>query len=1318
MLLLAGASRAVSPLHATSLLTAGTQAGGAAMDELATLFAEPGASSAPHTYWMWMNGNVTREGITLDLETMQRCGIGGVYLYNCAVGIPRGPVDYGSVEWLDIMHHAVSEAARVGVTVAMHNAPGYSGTGGPWITPELSMQELVWTETIVDGRAAVDVELPQPRMRKNYYRDAFVLAYPALPVEAITMRECVASVYCNQKPIEKGILWNGNRSNMVRLEQQTDGTMGTLDLQMSTEFEARAIAIYRSPEDPIDPFDGPRDYPPVLTLQVSEDGQNFKDVCTVPMPALRSMNSPGVQSFDVVKGKCYRLQSSRPTWITGLELYSGPRLRGWAGKANGAPQSAQEPEPPVAAALCIAPDSVRDISEYMDAAGRLRWKAPAGRWTIVRIGHTTTAEVVAAAADSGRGLECDKFAKEGVDLHFTKSLDPLFERLGPLVGTALSAISIDSWEAGKQNWTPLFPDYFEQKCGYDIKPYLLAMTGRVVGSVASSNQFLFDVRRTQAQMLAENYYGHYQARLHAHGLQLHAEPYGDGTFESMQIAEHLDVTMAEFWVRYTYGAKAYADLAAGATHTLGQKIAASEAFTGAPLTSRWTGHPYALKAEGDRMFCLGINRFVFHTFAHQPHSTVKPGMSMGPFGTHFDRNNTWMAQDTGWISYLRRSQTLLQAGEPVIDICYLKSEEPSSGVPDARTGKLAVPDGFAVDIVSADSVMHAQMQNGRVAFWPGMNYACMILPPLVHITPLLLTQISLLVQKGMTLVSSAIPVGSPSLVNQPGADAAIATIPASLWGDLDGKTRTQRSHGRGRVFLVDSLEEVLPAIGLVQDFKYTADSTGADLMYFHRRIADDDVYFVSNQRRRTEKVVCSFRIADARPEIWNAETGVRGGAPIYRVANGRTQVQLNFDPAASVFIIFRRGLSLEAPITVSQDTKLITGVDMLTQRASTDSDRVNDFCQQVWAQPETYGMPGTGFLAFPDEGVSLYGKGHAVAGVTAGQNGVRVYECSTGAPRLVLEANHPLSGWTHIALMYRAGKPTVYVNGVEIASGKPSSFQVHSPRDRKSLSGPVPKYFEGNMTTPQVTGVLTAEELRRIVQTGPPAPELPQGLTLERSADGSLHTTAWSPGSFQIAEGAKQRTLHLPAAPRIQALAGPWELQFPEHCGVPRTLTLPTLVSLNQHQDFGVRHFSGTLTYRKPIQLKIEDLTKDCRLFLDLGRLDVAARVRVNGKQAGSLWKPPYRLEITPLVHAGDNELEIDVTTLWPNRLIGDEHLPVENEYDLHGPIQQIPEWFTAGKPKPGERITFACWHSYEKTDPLLQSGLTGPVRLLYAISV
>ncbi|HWU72535.1 MAG TPA: glycosyl hydrolase, partial [Sphingomonas sp.] len=149
-------------------------------DVLLDQFRSPGPDARPHTWWHWMNGNVTAEGITLDLEALARVGVGGVHMFDVGCGIPQGPAKTLSPKWATMIRHAADECGRLGLTLVLHNCPGWSSSGGPWITPDRGMQQLVWSELTVGDGAPIDRVLPRPFTRLDHYRDAMVIAYPAL----------------------------------------------------------------------------------------------------------------------------------------------------------------------------------------------------------------------------------------------------------------------------------------------------------------------------------------------------------------------------------------------------------------------------------------------------------------------------------------------------------------------------------------------------------------------------------------------------------------------------------------------------------------------------------------------------------------------------------------------------------------------------------------------------------------------------------------------------------------------------------------------------------------------------------------------------------------------------------------------------------------------------------------------------------------------------------------------------------------------------------------------------------------------------------
>jgi hypothetical protein len=167
-------------------------------------------------------------------------------------------------------------------------------------------------------------------------------------------------------------------------------------------------------------------------------------------------------------------------------------------------------------------------------------------------------------------------------------------------------------------------------------------------------------------------------------------------------------------------------------------------------------------------------------------------------------------------------------------------------------------------------------------------------------------------------------------------------------------------------------------------------------------------------------------------------------------------------------------------------------------------------------------------------------------------------------------------------------------------------------------------------------------------------------------------------------------------------------LRFPAGAGTPAEITLDRLSSWSLHPDNGVKYFSGTATYVKTLTLPAAK--PDERLCLDLGRVEVMAKVRLNGRDLGLLWKPPYRVDITAAAQAGDNILEIEVVNLWVNRLIGDEQLPEDSERNPNGTLKAWPDWLRAGQPSPTGRYTFSSWRLWKADDPLQDSGLLGPV--------
>jgi hypothetical protein len=1282
------------------------------LPDWARLFANPPDSARPWCFYMWMNGNVTKEGITADLETMQRMGIGGAICFNSAVGIPRGNVDYASFKWFDCLEHTVKEAERLGLEITMHNSPGYSGAGGQWITPELSMQQLVWTETLVSSKSNQPIKLLQPYAKHGYYKDAFVIAYPSLPVEKALLKDKLYRALVNGSEIDKTIITDGNPENKIRVPVK-DG-QAVLELEFKESFEARAITLLRKPEIPRDLFDGPRDHPPIFSLEYSNDGRLFIKVGTINPPELREMDTPAAVSFDAVKAKFFRLVATTDSWVSNVELHNGPRLGGWPGKTGYTHGNFAGVTPTISSELLIRKTEVLDLTAMLDVNGILHWSPPnktIDQYTILRIGHTTTGEENAAHPDSGKGLELDKFNKAALDYHFTQFLDKVIITLKPY--RSFKGFTCDSWEAGKQNWTESFPKNFKDRMKYDIVQWMPALTGRIVESIDETERFLWDVKKTQADLLTNNFYGYFAQRCHDEGLQLSAEPYGDGNLDSVAIGKNLDIPMSEFWTRNIYGSDMTSKQAASIAHVYAKPIVAAEAYTAMPATSKWTDYPYSLKAEGDYFFSLGVNRLTFHTFVHQPYFTGKPGMTMGPFGMHINRNNTWTEQAYGWTNYIKRAQYLLQQGIFVADLCCFMGDDPQSGVPDVY--KL-IPKGYAVDVVGSDPLHNRfSINEGKIVLPDGLKYQVCIMAPVDIITSKSLARISELVCEGMILVVSSKPFKSFGMSDD---DDEVKKMANLLFGDLDGKDGTVSDYGKGKVIWKSNYADALQYLKINPDFSYTSAKGDAAIHYIHKQIQGNHCYFISNHKRQPESIIASFRVAGLQPEIWNPETGKIVDAAIYNEIDGRTNIRIELEAAGSLFIVFRRKKIQSTIVKIVKDGELVT--DLLPFENANENllkTTVNNFSILLWIKPDSFAHSNRSMIFHAPEGEKMYGHNHAAVALSAGQNIIRVYERSVGANKEVLSCPLSIQGWTHVALIYKSGKPSLWVNGEEICSGTATGKLVHPGINTIASVDQYTSYFEGNFTQPELfTKAFTPDQVKNYVLKGLPSIKYNPIVNVfyER---GKLQMLAKDNGIYNLVLGnGKAVSVTINNCSRKQ-ISSKWNVDFPSESRIRSKLVLNELESLHLHENFDVKHFSGTCTYSTKIQFAKSDLKSGNRLFLDLGRVEVIAEVKINGVNVGQVWKEPYIIDITNQARIGLNYVTIAVTTLGANRQIGDEFLPNENNYSDHGFIYNLPNWFTNNQPKPGKRKTFSVWKNFKKGDPLLASGLLGPVYVCVAVS-
>ena len=1117
---------------------------------------------------------------------MKQIGLGGATIVNVDCGIPSGSVPFMSPEWRDDFKFAVQEADRLGFKLCVENCAGWSSSGGPWNTVTNAMQRLTSSEITVEGPSVFDAALPQPPVNLGFYREIAVLAFKA--------PEVAASPAAAAEPPGKLEI------KSAFYEAQDGGP--------SANVTAKVIELVNSGQKSITASNGELGGDPA-----SGEVKQLRVEFTLNGKASTATVEEGdTLTFPTTAGELAVMQSftrtsARTTFV--------------------------EPPPPVASADsgAIPSDSIVDLTAKLGDDGRINWNVPAGKWVILRLGYTPVGVNNHPAPKEGTGLECDKLSKAALDAHWDGFMQKVIDDVGPLAGKSLNASLIDSYEVGGQDWTGNFREEFQKRRGYDPLKYLPTFTGRVVNNRKMTERFLWDMRRTVADLFADNYYAHFAELCHEHGLLSAVEPY-TGPFESLQCGAPADVVMGEFWSG-TEGQPSV-KMAASIAHIYGKTTVGAESFTADGASGKWQNDPYSLKTLGDLMYCQGLNRYYFHRYAMQPWTNRWPGMTMGEFGFHFERTITWWEQGKSWIDYISRCEFLLQQGRAVADAAYFTGE---SAPVEMRVGNPALPAGYDYDAVNADVLLHgATVKNGRITLASGAKYAVLILPPSdSNMTPKVLERIQELVRAGGTVVGPR-PQHSPSLADFPECDAQVQNYGEELWGQCDGTRVLEHTDGAGRIVWGKPLADVFASQNLQPDFEFPGAVSGSRLAYTHRVAGAADIYFVSNQRRQFDSAECTFRVSGKIPELWHPDTGLIEPAAVWRAQDGRTTVQLDFDPAGSVFVIFRQP---------ADQTDHVTGI------------------------ASTIGVKSVNGRKLEIQ--------HAV------------YQAIDGAGEIDVTAR--------ISELARGGQLVVAVNN-DTLGGDPAELHKKELRVDYTLDGQPGQATLGENET------LT---LPRTSSIGEP----PQSETI-LATDRSPVVKLWSDGriNLQMAGGG---ILHAAAddVPAPAKISGEWTLSFPPNWGAPPSVTLGTLISWTDHTNEGVRYFSGTATYEKSIEIDADRLKEGREVWLDLGAVRNFAQVSLNGKDLGVLWKPPFRANLTTAAKPGANALVVKVTNLWPNRLIGDEQLPEDREWD-GDQLKAWPQWLLDGKPSPTGRLTFTTWHHWKKDSALLESGLLGPVTL------
>jgi hypothetical protein len=854
-------------------------------DSLSSSFTNPPPSARPQVWWHWINGNVSKPGITADLEAFKKVGIGGGTICNLGQYGPDGGVHFNSEAWWDDMHFAMTEAGRLGLELGVEDCQGWSSSGGPWVKPEDAMKMLVWSETQVGTGSPSVITVPQPQTRHGFYRDVAVVAYPSISSESgPNLADISATATAGGQPVDTSFLFSGDADKLVSVPGGTNDNTG-ITFDCKAPFTADDLRFTHGQD-----FNGHH-----VIVSYSNDGTTWATATTAGIYNAEVWWFNSIR-FNAVTARYFRVSftddGGNPTDVnlSSLNLYG-------SGTTGGS---------------VIPKSDIIDVSNKLQPDGTLAWTPPAGNWTIVRFGYTDVGVENHPANQYGIGLECDKLSKIALDHFFTGLMNRVISTAKTVPGHPVKWSLIDSYEVGPQNWTDDLPAAFQKRTGYAITPWLLTQTDRTVGSGDLTNRFNFDFNRTISEMWDSNYYGHFCEILHKAGLHGQVECYGNGTFDTVRSSGLVDMPMTEFWWPGDANAARLAKQVASAAHVYGHKIVGAESFTSAGAFFKET--PWNMKIEGDDMFACGVNQYYFHSSPTQPFTDGRePGMTWN-YGSFITRNTTWFFTGQDYFKYLQRCQAILQQGHPVGDILAYEGEDGNGS-----QSLYDPPKGYASDEIDKDLLVDGvTVENGVLKLPDGQSYRLLTLANTQNISLPVLEKIESLVKAG-AIVFGAPPTHSLGLIDYPNSESKVAHISAELWGNIDGTNVIKNHVGKGWVYWTGDFNKPDAALtdqNVGPDFRY--DDKDAKLVYTHRQIAATDVYFLSNQGTNFVSTNASFRVSGKRPEIWDPQKATISNAPVWRAAsNGATTVPLHLAPGQSLFIVFKTAVPANHLISVT-----------------------------------------------------------------------------------------------------------------------------------------------------------------------------------------------------------------------------------------------------------------------------------------------------------------------------------------------------------------------------------------------------------------
>jgi len=883
------------------------------------LFLNPPENIKLHAYWQWIDGCVTQEGITRDLEEMKKQGISQVAILCVSMfegkDLEIKKVKFASNEWFNLFRWTLKEANRLGIYVGMHNCNGWSGSAGPWITPEMSMKKYTWTSTTMKGGKTVATSLQKPLGLLNFYRDVAVVAMKSPePIVA-----AIPNIYRMNGKTDASALCDGSPISHIQLKK---GDTIHISNENGFGFNRIAVTPYHSSM-----WGDAETFEYRIKILVRSTGTTFKTLAEATINGANKVTIAGLPETTAsevllviasAKNSIYDV----PANFGEVELLGAaqkpkyfPEIPDFLEKAAFSRSKQEQYFSRVSDHESVQPKSkterkipeVFDLTSKMDNTGLLRWDAPEGNWTVFRFGYTTTGAVNNPVPSDEAGLECDKMDTLALNLHFRNFPEKLISEADKYTGNTFKFLLSDSYECSYMSWTKAFPLEFEKRTGYSIIPWIPVLCGASDYNNEENEAFLYDFRKVIASLIEENYYRHLQTLCHRNKLEFHAEViYGNYSYPPLEILrtnQYVDLPMTEFWtssdknsmIQYSPAAHREIHFPVSAARIYEIPVIGAEAYTGLAHFSESLSD---LKPFADRAYCEGINQFILHGIAHQPDER-KPGFTLGRYASHFNRHNLYWPAMKEWGEYHARIQYVLQKGTTVADVLYYPGDQlPQFNYANQSTN---IPLNHHLTAINSDALKNRiEVADNKLVLNKKDSSRLLIVSPHGFMNLETLKRLEELVAAGANVYSPK-PENLLQLSEVKNDSKEFRQIAIKLWGE--GKGTIEKQYGKGHVFSGIPVGEVLHKINFTPDFSHASVNPVA-LNFIHKRIGDTDVYFVANQLDSAFQTELKFRVSGKIPEVWDPVDGTVKRIEKFDCIDNLSALSFIFKPYQSLIFVF------------------------------------------------------------------------------------------------------------------------------------------------------------------------------------------------------------------------------------------------------------------------------------------------------------------------------------------------------------------------------------------------------------------------------